>query len=151
MAGHEQDVQSIRPSEYYAVSGSVAFGEESSDLTPTALVTIRDIASKVRGMNLVVDVRGHVSSVEALRGAERSMKLSSDRALVVALLAHRGLSIDVRAVHRIPNKETRVTFQGHGHRHHAMEVLRSDLIPETVQEAVDNRSVVRRPKRRKKR
>lgn len=82
--GHEQDVQSIRPSEYYAVSGSVAFGEGSAELTPTGLATVRDIAAKLRGMNLVVEVRGHVSSVEAARGPEASMKLSSDRALTVA-------------------------------------------------------------------
>ena len=84
VAGHEQNVQSIRPSEYFAVSGSVAFSEESSDLPPPGQATIRDIAEKVRGMNLVVEVRGHVSSVEAGRGAEQSMKLSSDRALVGA-------------------------------------------------------------------
>ena len=82
--GHEQDVQSIRPSEYFAVSGSVTFGENSSELTPTGMATVRDIAGKVRGMNLVVEVRGHVSSVEASRGPEPSMKLSSDRALVIA-------------------------------------------------------------------
>jgi chemotaxis protein MotB len=84
VAGHEQDVQSIRPSEYYAVSGSVPFGEDSSDLTPAGRNTIREIAGKVRGMNLVVEVRGHVSSVEAGRGPEHSMKLSSDRSVAVA-------------------------------------------------------------------
>ncbi len=82
--GREQDVQSIRPSEYYAVSGAVPFGESSSEITPAGRGTIRDIAAKVRGMNLVVEVRGHVSSVEAGRGAEASMKLSSDRAMAVA-------------------------------------------------------------------
>lgn len=82
--GHEQDVQSIRPSEYFAVSGSVPFSENLSDLTSTGIATIKDIAAKVRGMNLVVEVRGHVSGVEASRGAETSMKLSYDRAMVVS-------------------------------------------------------------------
>lgn len=82
--GHEQDVQSIRPSEYFAVSGSVPFGENASTITPAGMQTLREIAAKVRGMNLVVEVRGHVSSVESARGPEASMKLSSDRALAVA-------------------------------------------------------------------
>lgn len=82
--GHEQDVQSIRPSEYYAVSGSVPFGEGASELTPTGLTTIRDIAGRVRGMSLIVEVRGNVSSVESQRGPESCMKLSYDRALAVA-------------------------------------------------------------------
>jgi flagellar motor protein MotB len=82
--GHEQDVQSIRPSEYYAVSGSVAFAENSADLAGTAASMAREIAAKVRGMNLAVEVRGHVSSVEAARGPEHAMTLSSQRAMAVA-------------------------------------------------------------------
>ena len=82
--GHEQDVQSIRPSEYYAVSGSVAFAENSADLAGAAASMAREIAAKVRGMNLAVEVRGHVSSVEASRGPEYAMTLSSQRAMAVA-------------------------------------------------------------------
>jgi outer membrane protein OmpA-like peptidoglycan-associated protein len=62
----------------------VPFGENASELTPASRATIRDIAGRVRGMNLVIEVRGHVSSVEAGRGAEASMKLSSERAMTVA-------------------------------------------------------------------
>ncbi len=82
--GRESDVQSIRPSEYYAVSGSVLFSENASELNAGSMATIRDIAGKIRGMNLVVEVRGHVSSVEASRGPEASMHLSNSRALAVA-------------------------------------------------------------------
>lgn len=82
--GHEQDVQSIRPSEYYAVSGSVSFPEGSTEIPEPGRNTIAEVAKKVRGLRLVVEVRGHVSSVESLQGPEQAMKLSSDRAMGVA-------------------------------------------------------------------
>jgi flagellar motor protein MotB len=82
--GYEKDVQAIRPSEYYAISGSVSFPEGSVELPAGGLPTINEVAAKVRGLKLVVEVRGHASSVEATRGAEPSMQLSSDRALIVA-------------------------------------------------------------------
>lgn len=82
--GHEQDVQSIRPSEYYAVSGNVSFAENSNEVTSLNQRAIADVADKMRGLNLVVDVRGHVSSVEAARGPEAASRLSFERAQAVA-------------------------------------------------------------------
>lgn len=84
LKGHQQDVQAIRPSDYYSVSGTVSFPENSVELSAAGRPTIAEVASKVRGLKLVVEVRGHVSSVEAMRGPETSMQLSSDRAMVVA-------------------------------------------------------------------
>jgi outer membrane protein OmpA-like peptidoglycan-associated protein len=82
--GHEQDVQSIRPSDYYAYSGVVPFAENSIEIPDNARHVITEMARKVKGMRLIVDVRSHVSAVEAARGHESAMKLSSDRALAVA-------------------------------------------------------------------
>ena len=82
--GYEQDVQAIRPSDYYAISGSINFAENSTELAGPGKRTIAEVARKVRGLRLVIEVRGHVSSVEANRGAELSMRLSSERALQVA-------------------------------------------------------------------
>jgi len=82
--GSDSDVQSIRPSDYYAISGLVSFGEGSSDLNASSLATIREVAEKLRGMRVIVEVRGHVSSAEAARGPEYAMRLSSDRAMAVA-------------------------------------------------------------------
>src|SRR5688572_8675449 len=82
--GYEQDVQAIRPSDYYAISGSVNFAENSTELAGPGKRTIAEVARKIRGLRLVIEVRGHVSSVEANRGAELSMRLSSERALQVA-------------------------------------------------------------------
>jgi flagellar motor protein MotB len=82
--GHEQDVQAIRPSDYYAISGSINFAENSTELSASGQRTIDEVAKKLKGLRLVVEVRGHASSVEAARGTEQSMELSSDRALEVA-------------------------------------------------------------------
>lgn len=82
--GKEQDVQSIRPSDYRALSGSVAFAEHSSEMLDSSKTSIAQIARRVRGLRLIVEVRGHVSSVEAARGPEIAMRLSADRAQTVA-------------------------------------------------------------------
>lgn len=82
--GRDSDVQSIRPSDYEALCGSIAFAEGSSDVPASAAPTISQIAQKVRGMTLVVEVRGHVSALEARKGPEEAMRLSSERSLAVA-------------------------------------------------------------------
>jgi flagellar motor protein MotB len=90
--GYEQDVQSIRPSDYYAISASVAFAEGSSALSGTSDEVVNEIAEKVRGLMLVLEVRGHVSSAEAARAPDQAMQLASARALAVAgALASRGV------------------------------------------------------------
>jgi len=90
--GHKQDVQAIRPSDYYAISGSVPFAENSSELLESGRGTISEIAKRARGLRLVIEVRGHTSSVETARGPEMAMKLSADRAMVVArALASQGI------------------------------------------------------------
>lgn len=91
--GNDSDVQSIRPSEYYALSGSIPFAEHSAELLTTSQPTITEIAGKVRGVRLIVEVKGHVSSVEAAKGPEVAMKLSTDRAMAVArALAKEGVA-----------------------------------------------------------
>jgi flagellar motor protein MotB len=91
--GKQQDVQSIRPSDYRALSGSVAFADHSSELLDSSKTTIAQIARKIRGLRLIVLVRGHVSSVEAARGPEVAMKLSTERATnVCKALAAEGVA-----------------------------------------------------------
>ncbi len=82
--GHQQDPQSIRPSEYYAINGSIPFAENSTEIPTVSQGTIAEVAAKVRGRRLVVEVRGHVSSMEASKGEERAAKLAFERALAVA-------------------------------------------------------------------
>jgi len=90
--GHEQDVKSLNRNDYFAVSGSVTFAEDSVELTEPAKAAVREVAGKAKGLRLVLEVRGHTSSVEALHGPEAAMKLSSDRAMAVAhMLAQEGI------------------------------------------------------------
>lgn len=92
VAGDLENVQSLRPTEYYAVSGSVLFAEESAEIPTASEPTIAQIAEKVRGRTLVVEIRGHASAGESALDAENAMRLSAARALAVATaLAGRGV------------------------------------------------------------
>jgi outer membrane protein OmpA-like peptidoglycan-associated protein len=82
--GYESDVQSIRPSDYYAFSGTIPFAENSAEIPDNARHVITEMATRVRGLRVIVEVRGHVSAVESDHGSEKAMRLASDRALVVA-------------------------------------------------------------------
>lgn len=112
-----------------------------------------DIAARLEETRTALDTIVGLRRVlgEAATDAEAAIP-ASDHALVVALLVHCGQTADIRAVCRVPNKETRVTLGGDsGNRDRALGVLRSALMPETVQEDPGVRSVIRRSKRRKKR
>jgi outer membrane protein OmpA-like peptidoglycan-associated protein len=82
--GYEQDVQSIRPNDYYAYSGVIPFAENSSEIPEGSRHVITEMAQKVRGLRVIVEVRGHVSAVESDHGPETAMRLASERALAVA-------------------------------------------------------------------
>jgi len=82
--GRDNDVQSIRPSDYEALCGSIPFAENSKDVPASADETVEQIAAKVRGMRIVIEVRGHVSALEARKGPEEAMRLASERSLAVA-------------------------------------------------------------------
>jgi flagellar motor protein MotB len=82
--GREHDVRSIRPSNYYSIAGLVPFDEATSLLSDAGREAIRQIVHQMKGHNLVIEVRGHVSSAEAFRAPDRGMQLSYDRALAVA-------------------------------------------------------------------
>lgn len=91
-AGQGQKVQSLRPSDYQALSGAVLFDDNDAHLSAASLRTIDDIAQRLRGMMLVVEVHGHASAAEAYQQSDQAMQLSFNRALVVAkALAERGL------------------------------------------------------------
>jgi outer membrane protein OmpA-like peptidoglycan-associated protein len=81
--GYEQDVQSIRPSDYYAICGSIPFAENSCEWNDSMRPAVEEIAKKVRGLTLIVEVRGHVSSAEAAQDGDAPMRLSFQRALVI--------------------------------------------------------------------
>lgn len=84
VSGQDDRVQSIRPSDYYAFSGSVPFADGSSELTADGARVAGEIVGKVKGLALIIEVRGHASAAESRRGPEVAMRLASERALTVA-------------------------------------------------------------------
>ena len=82
--GQGQKLQSIRPSNYSALSGAVEFDENSSTISPQARRTLADIAEHIRGLRLVVQIRGHASAAEAFYQPDQAVRLSFERAMSVA-------------------------------------------------------------------
>lgn len=82
--GDRQDMQSLRPSDYANVCGLVAFDEDSAVMSAGGAQVSADVARKVAGHRLILEVRGYVSAAEAHRSADRGMRLSYERALAVA-------------------------------------------------------------------
>jgi flagellar motor protein MotB len=90
--GRENDVQSLRPTEYYAPCGSIPFPDHTTELSEPGRETVADIARRIRGRTFIVEVRGHASATEAFRKKDQAMQLAFDRAFVVAsLLAEHGV------------------------------------------------------------
>lgn len=82
--GREHDVRSIRPTGYFSPAGSVSFEDGSTALNESAKEALRQMRRSLRGHNLVIEVRGHVSAAESFGKADRGVGLSYDRAMAVA-------------------------------------------------------------------
>ncbi|MBL0926512.1 MAG: OmpA family protein [Phycisphaerales bacterium] len=82
--GRDKEVSSVRPGDYFALGGAIAFAEQSAELSASAEEQLRAIAERVRGVNTILEVRGHCSGVEVGGDASRAYRLSYDRAFAVA-------------------------------------------------------------------
>jgi flagellar motor protein MotB len=82
--GHQNQMQSIRPSKYFNLCGSVPFDQDSSKLNEAGQKALRDVVNHLRGLRLIVQVRGHVSAAEACNLPDRGLQLSFDRAMTIA-------------------------------------------------------------------
>ena len=82
--GREHDVKSIRPTDYYSPAGIVPFDEASTSLSAAGTEALRQMTRTLRGQNLVIEVRGHVSATESFGKPDRGVRLSYERALSVA-------------------------------------------------------------------
>lgn len=90
--GEDHELNSIRPTDYHQLSGAVPFEDYQTQLNDSGLEALSDIASHMRGLRLIIEVRGHASAAEAFQTDDRGMKLSYERAATVAqLLADAGL------------------------------------------------------------
>lgn len=84
--GQQHQMQSIRPSKYFNLCGSVPFEKDSGALTEAGRQAVEDVLSHLRGLRLIVQVRGHVSAAEAFNLPDRGLRLSFERAMTVAKL-----------------------------------------------------------------
>ena len=82
--GPKHDVQAPRPSDWFSVAGAVSFADGEATISDEAQATLQEIARKIRGSRLIIEVRGNVSAAEAMRDKERAMRLGYDRALAAA-------------------------------------------------------------------
>lgn len=91
-AGDKQNVQSIRPGDYYHLGGVVHFDDGTAEVKPMARVDAEKIAEKMLGRNTIIEVRGYSSAPESFPEFHRGMDLSFQRALAVAdILIERGV------------------------------------------------------------
>lgn len=82
--GDKTRVQAVRPTDYVNIAGVVPFPEATSVLTDQGKKNLSAVADKIKGMQWIIEVRGHVSATETKRDKERGMRLGFERALVCA-------------------------------------------------------------------
>ena len=82
--GNEDEVQMIRPNDYYTVGGVVPFNQGSTSLTLATRQATRTIANNLQGRNFIIEIRGHASAIEARRDAKTAYDISYRRAVAVA-------------------------------------------------------------------
>ncbi len=84
--------QAIRPSDFNQVTATFPFEVSVAKLQPSGKELARTVAERLRGQRFIVEIRGHVSAVEAAAGVESAQKLSFQRAQAVgAALVENGL------------------------------------------------------------
>lgn len=117
--GSARSQQAIRPSDYNNVTASFPFDVNAKGLSESNRELARSVADKLRGQTYVIEVRGHVSAVEAAAGQEAALRLSFQRAQSVAqALVENGikwsnLRIAACADH---DRKTALAYDAAGHR-----------------------------------
>lgn len=90
--GEEQEVRSVRPSPRFGAGTTVPFAERSSEVDAAQRASLAELAQSLRGLQSVVEVRGHVAAAEAFRAPADGMRLAFERAFAVAtILAEEGV------------------------------------------------------------
>lgn len=91
--GEKHSVQAIKPSDWVKPTATVPFEFGVSEVAKNEEDIVRAAAKAIAGkLNIMIEVRGHVSARETQRSQEKGMKLSYDRALAVAkLMAEAGV------------------------------------------------------------
>jgi flagellar motor protein MotB len=133
--GRDQSVQSLRPSKYFALCGTVPFDENSTQLGEEGQNAVLDVVKHIRGFRMVLNILGHTSSAEAYASADRGMRLAFERAMTVReALVENG--VERQQIRLIACGDTDrvkpVTYDTQGHRRNQrVEVVVTDqLMPD---------------------
>ncbi len=90
--GRDQEANATKPSDFHSQAGMIRFADNSAALSPDARHTVAELSKKVRGTNLIIEVRGNAGAAEALGSTDRAMRLAMERAIAVAqALADQGI------------------------------------------------------------
>ncbi len=94
-AGREQNVLSLRRSEYIGLGGKILFETDTGVLNERGRTEVAELARRWRGLRSLLEIRGHVSAAEAFARPDHGMQLAYERAINVArLLADNGIGWD---------------------------------------------------------
>lgn len=86
--GEGRESQVKIPTQMSALGGTVPFEDDAEVLTDAARDRAERIGVKLKGINYVIDIRGHASPSEAQRDPEKANNLSHRRAMAVARVLH---------------------------------------------------------------
>lgn len=82
--GNDADVKTPRETDHFGKGTMVAFALRSTQVDEAAAATILEFATKQKGRNAVIEVRGHTGISESFKRKREAMDMSYDRAIAVA-------------------------------------------------------------------
>lgn len=90
--GENHSPQTVRPSDWAGDGGYVQFADKSSQLDDDARRTIAQLAERIAGLRVMVEVRGHASRWESWHDTKKARDLAYERAWAAGLeLVERGV------------------------------------------------------------
>lgn len=81
--GDKQNVESVRPTDYYRTGGLVSFAAGSSAVDMAGQAVIAQIAKQYKGRKSIIEIRGHTSVGESFVPEDKGMRLSFERSMAV--------------------------------------------------------------------
>ncbi|MCX5662068.1 MAG: OmpA family protein [Planctomycetota bacterium] len=143
--GKDHDVQSVRPSDLHFPGGMVWFDDESRTLSPASREQLLNFAAQIKGLRLIIELRGHVSAAEGFRLADKAWTLSFERALAVERVLSEG-GMDRRQVRIIAcgdnehAKEQAYNPTDHRQNQRVEVVVTDDLLNDPIQKPGEGKS-----------
>lgn len=130
--GQGETMQSIRPSNYQKTAALVMFEQDVVRLDDRAVRAVRDAAFYLRGLNVIIEVRGHASAAETYENRDGGWRMSFDRAMAVAKELH-AQGIDWRRLRVVAcgdtEKQRPNAYDQPGHRlNQRVEIVETDTL-----------------------